>query len=47
MENVASGEPIAIFQILRRNDLVRENQFRKVRGILRQRFDHGVAKATR
>src|ERR1700674_3120791 len=43
VENVASRESVGIFQILRRDDLVRQNQFRKPRGVLRQRPDNSVA----
>src|SRR6202453_131127 len=43
MEDVAAGEPVSIFKILRRNNLVRENQFRKFRRILCQRPDHSIA----
>src|ERR1051326_3665053 len=36
VEDVTPSEPISVLQILRRNDLVREDQLRQVRSILRQ-----------
>ena len=43
VKNMAAREPVGIFQILRGDDLVRQNQLGKSRSILRQGFNHGVA----
>src|SRR5208282_4482509 len=45
MENVAARESVGVFEILRRDDLVRENQFRKFWGVLRQGADNRVAES--
>src|ERR1700691_2281631 len=42
MKNVAAGQSVRVFQILRGDDLVRQNEFRKLGSVLRQRFDYSV-----
>ena len=43
MKDLTAGEPVFVFQIARRNDLVRQDQFRQIRSILCQGLHHGLA----
>ena len=43
MENLSASQPVGFFQILRRDDLMRQNQRRQVRSILRERLHHRIA----
>ena len=45
MKNLAARQPILFFQIKRRNDLVRQNQFGQIRRILRERLHYGLAES--
>src|SRR5580700_4708567 len=43
VKDVTARETVSVLKILRRDDLVRENQLRKLRRVLCQRPDHSVA----
>src|SRR6266567_2372696 len=40
VENLPASEPVFFFQIARRNNLVRHNQFRQVGRVLRESLNH-------
>src|SRR5690349_6130582 len=42
VENMASSQAVSVFEILRRNNLVRQNQFRQFGSVLCESFDDGV-----
>src|SRR2546430_16976950 len=44
VKNVSASESVCIFQVLRSNDLVGQDQLRQVRRVLRQSLNDGIAK---
>src|SRR5437667_12907889 len=46
VEDVAAGESVNIFKVLRCDDLMTQDQFRQVGCVLRQFLDYGFAKRT-
>ena len=47
VEDVAAGQAVGLFQVLRRDDLVCQDQLRQIRRVLRKCLDHGFAQRYR
>ena len=44
VEDLSAGKAVLIFQVVRGDDLVRQDQFRQIRRVLRERLDDGLPK---